>query len=118
MKNKFYQVFDNGSSDYVVNIVIAKTAKEAKVLGFGFEATECSEWCDVRAKAIREGFVYFNELIGSPEFEVFEVKVDKPRRRVFVYTDLPAQVDHTWELFADELKKQGLYHDLIGKDNS
>lgn len=105
-KNKFYMVDDKENFEGYVNIVIAKTSREAKVLGAYTEATECLEnWTDLRATAIRGGQSLWTEKEDGSKVWINVVG------KGYVYTDLKPQVDSVWELFVKELKKQNRYEE-------
>ena len=103
-KNKFYIVEDKENYEGYINIVIAKTAKQAKVRGAYQEATETLEkWTDLRVKAIREGQTLWTEKNDGSKVWI------SVGGKGFVYTDLKTQVDSIWDLLEQELKKQNRY---------
>ena len=103
-KNKFYIVEDIESYENYINIVIAKTSRQAKVMGAYQEATESLEkWTDLRVKAIKNGQTLWTEKEDGSKVWI------SVGGKGFVYTELKNQVDSVWELLIQELKAQNRY---------
>lgn len=101
-KNKFYMVTDPYNSEGLCNIVIAPTARKAKVIGSYCEATENLEcWTDLEVKAVKAGQGFFWQSADEFSFAV--------NGEGFLYTDLKAQLDSHWDLFFKELYAQKRY---------
>ena len=110
-KNKFYMVQDKYNYEGICNIVIAKTAKEAKVIGAFGEATENAEsWIDIEVKAIKSGAMFCTEREGK-RIDFFV------GGEGFLYTDKEAQLDSFWYEFIEELKSQNRFEVEEDEDN-
>lgn len=92
--NKIYTVGHKCSEH--VNIVVASSSKEAKLIGMNYEWTQDVDYLDLRVKAVKGGNGFYNEY---PEFE-FHIS-----GKGFIYTNLqPHSMD--WEDFISELERQ------------
>ena len=104
--NKFYMVYGDDPQEDGINIVIAKTAKEAKVIGANCDATDDVNFIDVRVTAIKEDMIFY---LHNEEFNEVHVEVGG---KGYVYTDHKPQFCGLDNKFIEELKKQDRYYEV------
>ena len=102
-RNKFYMVCGPDPQEDGINIVIAKTARDARNLGRACDATDDVDFIDVRAVAIRPGMIFH---LHDKEFNEVHVEVGD---NGFVYTDHKPQFCGLDNKFIEELKSQERY---------
>jgi hypothetical protein len=90
--------YENG-----INIIIAKTAKEAKSIGANCDATDDTDFIDIRVNAIK-GEMSFH--LYDKDFNEVTVKVGG---KGYVYTEHKTQYCGLDNKFIDELKQQNRY---------
>ena len=105
-KNKFYMVSGPDPQEDGINIVIAKTARNARNIGGNCDATDDVEFIDVRAVAIQEGMIFY--LYNKEGKEVHVEVIGKG----YVYTNHKSQFCGIDNKFIDELKKQNRYSEV------
>ena len=101
--NKFYTVYGEDKYEDGINIVIAQTAKEAKVIGANCDATDDTDFIDTRVTAIKGGMIFY---LNDKEWNEVHVEVGG---KGYVYTDYEPQFCGSNNRFIDELKKQDRY---------
>ena len=104
--NKFYMVYGEDKYEDGVNIVIAKTAKEAKSIGASCDATDDTDFIDVRVKAIKDGMIF---CLYDKEFNEVRIEVGG---KGYVYTDYEPKFCGLDNKFIEELKKQDRYYEV------
>lgn len=101
--NKFYMVCGDDPQEDGINIVIAKTARQAKVIGANCDATDDVDFIDTRVKAIKDGMIFY---LHDKEFNEVHVEVGG---KGYVYTNYESKFCGLDNKFIEELKKQGRY---------
>lgn len=102
MRNKYYAVSDK-NNDESTNIVIARTAKEAKKISGFNEGTENAEsWIDLKVKAVKAGDSFWYDF-GEGRFDFYV------GGEGFFYTDREPQLDSLWDYFINDLKYTGRF---------
>ena len=105
-RNKFYMVCGPDPQEDGINIVIAKTPRDARNLGGNCDATDDVDFIDIRATAIRPGMIFY---LHDKEFNEVHVEIGG---KGYVYTDYEPQFCGLDNKFIDELKKQNRYYEV------